>query len=144
MSPGAMGVEVGVGVASSGKQQAARRGEPAEGLMGTVVVVLDSPVLEDHLGFEDVDEVLSVEVLVSQESVEGVHEEGLPGDPGSMWAVWVPQIRHQSRSPVAVSSGPLSMRGCLGGPRSAGRRSTVTTTPRSRCCRRRRWRVLLG
>ena len=44
-------------------------GEPAEGLVGPVVVVLSSPVLEDHLGFEDVGEVLDVEALVSEASV---------------------------------------------------------------------------
>ena len=43
-------------------------GEPAEGLVGPVVVVLGSPVLEDHLGFEDVGEVVGVEAFVSQAS----------------------------------------------------------------------------
>ena len=43
-------------------------GEAAEGLVGPVVVVLGSPVLEDHLGFEDVGEVVGVEAFVSQAS----------------------------------------------------------------------------
>jgi len=41
----------------------------------------------------------------------------------------VPQMRYQSRSAAAVSSGPLSMRRCAGAPREATRRSTVATTP---------------
>ena len=57
-------------------------GESAEGLMWPEVVVLVAPVVEDHLGFEDVGEVLDVEALVSQASVEGLHEGCLSGRAG--------------------------------------------------------------
>ena len=40
-------------------------GEPAEGLVGPVVVVLGSPVLEDHFGFGDVGEVSRVRISCS-------------------------------------------------------------------------------
>ena len=50
--------------------------------MWPVVVVLDSPVLEHGFGFGDVGEVLDVEAFVSQASVEGLHERGLPGRSG--------------------------------------------------------------
>ena len=64
-------------------------GELAEGLVGPVVIVPAAPVFEDHLGFEDVGEVLGVEALVSlrhsyrrrplTDSTKGVSQ----GDPGS-------------------------------------------------------------
>ena len=69
VSPGAMGVLVGV-VGSIG--QGRRRGEPVEGLVWLVGVVLGSPVLERDLGFEEVGEVFGVEAFVSQASVEGL------------------------------------------------------------------------
>ena len=47
-------------------------GEPVEGLVWLVGVVLGSPVLERDLGFEEVGEVFGVEAFVSQASVEGL------------------------------------------------------------------------
>lgn len=72
-----MGVSVGVVSAPVGGE-----GEPAEGLVGPIVAALDSAVLEHGLGFGDVGEVLSVEALVPQASVEGLHIGGLPGRAG--------------------------------------------------------------
>ena len=57
-------------------------GEPAEGLVWPVGVVLGSPVLEHDLGFEEVGEVFGVEAFVSEASVEGLDVGVLPGGSG--------------------------------------------------------------
>ena len=59
-------------------------GRVVEGLVGPVVVVLESPVFEQKLGFEEAVEAFHLEQLASQVAVEGLDERILPGAPGSM------------------------------------------------------------
>ena len=120
-----MGVSVGVVSAPVGAE-----GEPAEGLVGPIVAALDSAVLEHGLGFGDVGEVLSVEALVPQASVEGLHIGGLPGRAG----LDVRGVGATDGAPVPQRRGPRARGRCPsadapGAPRPATRRSTVPTTP---------------
>ena len=62
-------------------------GEPAEGLVWRIGVVLVLPILEDGAGFGDIGEVLGVEALVAEPAVNRTPRRGLQGDPGSMQAV---------------------------------------------------------
>lgn len=56
--------------------------ESIECLVGSVVVVLDSPVFDHDSGFSEADEVLDVKALVPQSTVERLDERVLPGGPG--------------------------------------------------------------
>src|SRR5438270_920953 len=57
-------------------------GEPAQGRVGTVGVVLDPPVLDNDLSLAEIGEVLDVEQLVAYSTVEGLDEGVLPGRAG--------------------------------------------------------------
>ncbi len=54
-------------------------GEFAVGGVGTVVVVVDAPVFDEDLGFEEGIEVAAVEELVTETAVEGLDPGVLPG-----------------------------------------------------------------
>ena len=54
-------------------------GEVAVGGVGTVDVVVDAPVLDEDLGFEQVVEVPAVEELVAEPAVEAFDPGVLPG-----------------------------------------------------------------
>ena len=57
-------------------------GEVAVGAVGSVLVVVDAPVLDEHLGFEEVVELPAVEELVAEPAVEGLDPGVLPGRAG--------------------------------------------------------------
>ena len=92
-------------------------GEVAVGAVGSVVVVVDAPVLDEDLGFEEAVELPAVEELVAEPAVEGLDPGVLPGEPGSMKTVPTPLKRHQSATAAAMNSGPLSKRTKAGAPR---------------------------
>ena len=54
-------------------------GEVAVGAVGSVLVVVDAPVVDEHLGFEEGVELAAVEELVAQPAVEGLDPGVLPG-----------------------------------------------------------------
>jgi hypothetical protein len=47
--------------------------------VGSVLVVVDAPVLDEDLGFGQVVELPAVEQLVAEPAVEGLHPGVLPG-----------------------------------------------------------------
>jgi hypothetical protein len=55
-----------------------RRGEVAVSGVGTVDVVVEAPVLDDHSGFEERVELPAVEQLVASAAVEGLDPGVLP------------------------------------------------------------------
>jgi len=55
------------------------RREPTKCAVGSLVIVFVSPVLEEHLRFEKTVELLTVEELVTQTSVERFDPAVLPG-----------------------------------------------------------------
>ncbi len=99
------------------------------GGVGSVGVVVEPPVFDDHAGFEQGVEAPGVEELVAESAVEGL-------DPGVLpWAAGVDEQRsrcwlkrHQSAMAWATNSGPLSKRTYTGAPRSRTRRSRTATT----------------
>jgi hypothetical protein len=54
------------------------RGEPAVCAVGPVAVVVDPPVLGEHLGLEEGIELLSVQVFVAETAVERFNPGVLP------------------------------------------------------------------
>ena len=103
-------------------------GQPGEGRVRPVGVVLDPPGFDNDLGLEQGGELLDVEQLVADAAVEGLDEGVLPWRAGLDEFVVVPAIRHQSRSAQAMISGPLSMRRCSGAPRWPTRSLMTATT----------------
>jgi hypothetical protein len=84
-------------------------GESSQGRVGTVGVVLDSPVLDNDVGLAEVGEVFDVEQLVTDPAVEGLDEGVLPGRAGldvGTGGAREPAPLAQSQ---AISSGPLSI-----------------------------------
>ena len=53
-------------------------GEVAVGAVGSVLVVVDPPVFDEHLGFEEAVEVPAVEELVAEPAVERLDPGVLP------------------------------------------------------------------
>lgn len=85
-------------------------GEVAVGAVGSVVVVVDAPVLDEDLGFEEAVEGPAVEELVAEAAVERLDPAFCQGELGSMKIVSTPLKRHQSATAAAMNSGPLSNR----------------------------------
>ncbi len=65
------------------------------GGVGSVDVVVDPPVLDEHAGFGEVVKVAAVEELVAEAAVEGLIQAFCQGEPGSMKIDAVPLNRHQ-------------------------------------------------
>ena len=86
--------------------------------MGTDRVGLPPPALDEDLGFQQGVDAVPIATRGAQRAVEGFHIAVLPGLPGSMKSVVTPTRVSQSRTAVAVNSGPLSERRSVGGPRS--------------------------
>jgi hypothetical protein len=63
--------------------------------VGSVLVVVNPPVLEKHMGFEKVVELPAVQELVAKPAVERL-DPFCDGEPGSMNTVPTPLNRHQS------------------------------------------------
>ena len=104
-------------------------GEVAVGGVRSVDVVVDPPVLDDHLGFEEAVEAPAVEELVAEAAVERFDPPFCQGDPGSMKIDPTPLNLHQSATASAMNSGPLSKRTNAGAPRSHASRSNVRDDP---------------
>lgn len=71
-------------------------GEFAVGGLGSVGVVVEAPVLDDHAGFEKRVESPRVDQLVTQPAAERLDPGVLPRRAGSMKMLLVPLNRHQS------------------------------------------------
>jgi hypothetical protein len=67
--------------------------------VGSVVVVVDAPVLDDHAGLEEAVQLPAVEQLVAEATVDGFDPGVQPGEPGSMNSVATSLKRHQSARP---------------------------------------------
>ena len=74
-------------------------GEVAVGAVGSVLVVVDAPVLDEHLGFEEVVEPPAVEELVAEPAVERL-------DPGVLpWGAGVDEDRADPVEAAPVGHG---------------------------------------
>ena len=85
-------------------------GEVAVGAVGSVLVVVDAPVLDEHLGFEEVVELPAVEELVAEPAVERFDPRVLPWRARSMNTLSTALNLYQSASAYAMNSDPLSNR----------------------------------
>jgi hypothetical protein len=61
------------------------RREPTKCAVGSLVIVFVSPVLEEHLRFEETVELLTVQEFITQTSVERFDPSVLPGLTGQSW-----------------------------------------------------------
>ena len=87
--------------------------------MGADLVVLPPPAFDEDLGFQQRVDAFAVEALVAELAVEGFHIAVLLGTAGLDEEVGgTPTRCSQSRTALAVNSGPLSDRRYVGGPRS--------------------------
>lgn len=93
-----------------------------------VVVVVDAPVLDERLGFEQVVDVLAVQESSRSRPLNDSIHAFCHGEPGSMNTVSTSLKRQQSATARAMNSGPLSKRTNAGAPRSAASLSSVATT----------------
>ena len=85
-------------------------GEVAVGAVGSVLVVVDAPVLDEHLGLEEVVERQPLRNSSRSRPLKDSIQAFCQGEPGSMKQEPTRLKRHQSATACAMNSGPLSNR----------------------------------
>lgn len=111
-------------------------GEVAVGAVGSVGVVVDAPVLDEDLGFEQGVKGPAVRNSSRSRPLKDSIQAFCQGESGSMKTLSTWLNRHQSATAAAMNSSPLSKRTKPGAlPRSTARRSRVATTRSASMCR---------
>jgi len=97
------------------------RGQPLQAAMRPATVVVDPPLVGNKPSLTQAQEQLLVEQLVAEPAVEALHVAVLPGARFLNVERADACPRQPLLDPLATNSRPLSLRRCLGAPRTANR-----------------------